>query len=272
MPLLGVTLFARQPVLERVGTFQEGYTLTVDEVIPAAPPELILTLATVKELPCRNIPIDASLKQKGNKIDIEVRGIGETGHCIDAVGPATYSQRLDIPSGVYKLTIKDRGRWAAYKLTLSESSVVLTGSGNALVLPDRRIKWRVPPNSLVLGCGKGRSSREEIMPLCWDVIDWIEQLPTMQQFGFPSGGVNPYYKGPDTSAFSYFKYQDASVLSSIPTCLVAIEDQVREAVGVSVTVQVWDGSVWYAMSRRAYHERHIQVPRRVTNVAACDHT
>ncbi len=99
--------------------------------------------------------------------------------------------------------------------------------------------------------------------LCADAQAWVARQPGIFRLSFSPGAINPYNPrpaGPPDDGIGFFRYDRVPSYEALRPCFDGIDTAIRDAVGVSVTVEDWRGVTITAYSRRSFHERHIEVP------------
>ena len=165
-------------------SIQEGYR-DHDSI---SEPSIMLSMATEKICPCCNWSIISEITMHGNKISIDVLGIYVPEICFTAVGPAQSTSFLDISEGKYSLYFSYRGFTDRYVLTVTDSSIKITGDVSQFTKPKFKLFWRYPPNSFVYLCG----TTTETSWICEDFLDTLLSEINLEEFQFPDSGEIPY--------------------------------------------------------------------------------
>lgn len=244
--------------------------LSVVEAVPAGGgiPELVLSLQTAREFGCLGYQIEADLARETGAdgeslLRLQLLGISPPGGiCAQAFGPADLRQALPAERGRYTLRITYADQADVYALTITDSTVLLVPRQASFTNADTRLLLRRPPRSFAFYCGTTTSAAE----LCTDIHHWLARQPGIEPMSFPEGGVIPYSRGIGTQhqARHYYRYAGEEALEAVERCFSEIRDQVREAVGIVLTIETWTGRLIQVMSQRSLHERHIEAPLRVT--------
>lgn len=129
-------------------SIQEGYP-NPDSI---SEPSIMLLMVTEKTYPCYNWSIISEITVQDNKILIDVLGIYVPEICLTALGPATSTSFLDISEGKYLLYFSYREVMDRYVLTVTDSSIEITGDASQFTKPKCKLFWRYPPNSFVYLC------------------------------------------------------------------------------------------------------------------------
>lgn len=227
------------------------------------PPGLRLSMGTAREYSCVGFRIEGDLSVGGESLDLELFGISPGGTiCLPMTDPARLGANLPVGTGRHEFRIRYHGRTDLHELVVTDSTFRLVPRSATFTRADTSLGLRVPRHTFALNCGR----LENAPGLCEDVTTWIASRSGIESFEFPGDGVIAYERGPGT--FRYFRYAREEALDEVLRCLPRIEDQIREAVGVTLTIETWDGRRFVASSRRSNHEPHIEAPRTVT--AQCD--
>lgn len=233
-------------------------------------PAMVLGIETVQQYGCLGFRIRYSFVRRVDTLRVVLGAIERPKDlCALMLGPATMGQVLALPSGHYVLLIQGGKVSDQLELVITDSSSNLVSKRTTFVAADERFWWRYPRNSLALFC---ENSLGVAKSLCADVHGWLTTQPGIVQLYFPPKGVNPYR--PDSSLsgdqmLSVFRYRDPGALAVVRHCFSEIEVEIRETVGVALTIRTWTGDQITAWSRKSYHEPHIPVPARVTPGPAC---
>lgn len=231
-------------------------------------PVLILEMSTLRQYSCLGYRIEHSLKQRGKALHVELlRVAGPGGLCQQAMGPAILARQLDLVPGRYTLHISDGSKADRFTLDLTDSSTAVVTESASYVEPDTRLRWRFPRRSFALTCGVVPVA----LPVCEDVQRWLKRQTGISEVVFPPGGLNPYQadlNGVPTHTLNVFSYTRDRPFDAIRRCFAEIEERIRETVAVYLTL-MWNDDHLVIRSRKAYHERHVEVPERVTSGPAC---
>lgn len=253
-------------------TLFEPVRATVHERVwvPGVLPSMVLEIQTVRQYSCLGFAIRYSFARRKDTLTVVIGGIERPkDFCANALGPATMGQVLVLPSGRYVLLIQGGRVSDQLQLVITDSSSNLVTRRATFVEADERFWWRYPPHSVALFC---ENSLGVAKSLCADVHRWLAAQPGIVELYLPPNGVNPYR--PDSSLsgdqmLSVFRYKDAGALEMVRGCFSEIEAEIRETVGVVLTIRTWTGDQYAVWSHRAYHEPHISVPERVTTGPRC---
>ncbi len=152
-------------------------------------PSIMLSMVTEKIYPCCNWSIICDVIVDGNIVSVDFLGIYIPEICLTALGPAHYTSFLDIPEGEYSLYFTYKGVVDAYVLTVTDSSIKISGNVSPeFTKPKFYQFWRYPPNSLVYLCG----TTTETSWICEDFLDTLLSEVNLEQFQFPNSGKIPY--------------------------------------------------------------------------------
>ena len=235
---------------------------------PGELPRLVLALWTVKMFGCSAYRISHDLRLVGDTVRLQlygvVRPIGDV--CAEALEPASMSRELDLGNGRYTLLVSYRKARDRLMLDISDTMTMVTGLDSSLVEADERPRWRYRPNSFVLQCN------DQGAGFCDDVSQWLVRQSGISRDSFPAGGINPF-RPQDYSDQGrvFYRYDHIASFLRLRSCFSSIQAQIAEAVGVSASLETWRGERIDAVSDRAFHERHIERPARVTDTPACQH-
>jgi hypothetical protein len=246
--------------------------LVVEEGAPDKPHKehaLSLHMATIDQYPCLGFGIGHSFTRRRDTLEFVLsRIVAPNGDCYAAIGPAELRRELPDSAGHYTLLIGTRTTQDRLELDISDSSFVLIAKRVSFTTADERLWWRRPPQSMAFYC----ENVNVALPVCDDIKRWLTVRPDVHRLRFGETGVNPYWpdssKTPDFTVAT-FRYVDDSVLRVIRRCFAEVDTKIKEAVGVSLTIQTWKGERITAWSKRSYDEPHIPIPKRVTDGPAC---
>lgn len=237
-------------------------------------PILELGIATVRTFGGLCFRIQNSLARRGDTVWVHLLGIASprtaraAALCPAMIGPATMVRPLPLRAGRYPLFIDFRNKKDTLTLTITDSSTILTGVRTTFVHPDERLRWRFPWHSFAFFC----ENTEVASLVCADVERWLTRQPGITELRLSPLGINPYW--PDTTnhpgqRMVVFGYTNNAVLGRIRGCFAEIQNEIREAVGVFLTIRTWTGDRITAGSARSLHQPHIQMPQTVTSGNVC---
>lgn len=231
---------------------------------PGADPRIVLAVSTANQFGCL-AHIDHELWLVRDTLYLDLHGATTpSDFCMDMMGPPNLSRELPLRNGRFPLLVSYRGNSDRLMLDISDTATMVTGLDSGVVEADERPRWRNPRNSFYLACSDRGGG------FCDDVRRWLVRQPGISQASFPAGGINPYRpEDYATEGRIFYRYDKQPSFELLRQCFASIEDQIREAVGVSVGLETWRGEYINAYSRRANHERHIEPPGRVTETPAC---
>jgi len=240
-----------------------------EQILAGRPPTLVLTLETVRQYSCLGFGIDHAFTQRADTLRLTFFGVSAPmGLCPTAFGPASTSRELHIPPGRYALVIDYRAASDSMALEVTDSSTKPTSERATFVEADERLRWRYPQRTFALFCG----SIEVARSVCEDVRRWLLGRAGIAQLYLSPEGLNPYRPEPGKNSdeqAAFFRYANQKALGPVRRCFAEIEGQIRQAVGVFLTLRTWTGEQITAWSGRSYDQAHIAVPRRVTAGPTC---
>lgn len=237
--------------------------MEVAEAVWRSPPALGITMSTVREFGCLGYAIEHDFRRDGSTLTLELTGVHNPSEvCPAAIGPARLNRNLRVEPGRYTLVVRSGTLEDRFALEVTPAFTRLAAErAPRFVQADERVRWRFPPGSFALSCTNVQVAK----PVCDDLEGWLARQPGIRRLSFGEG-ANPYRPEraprPDEQA-SFWRYEGAA-LGRVRRCLSVVEGEIREAVGVSLRVDTWDGQRITAWSTRSYHEPHIPMPARVT--------
>ena len=160
-------------------------------------PSVKLILRTEKEYGCFNWSIDETFEVCGSELTLEIHGIHVPDVCLDAFGPATAAEKLELHNGIYTLSIENGDFTDQYAVSVTDSTLGLLGSDSTISRAEHTLFWRYPENSFVYLCG----TTTETSWMCDDFLDSLHEAVTLTEFTFPDTGRTCY---PRSSAGHYF--------------------------------------------------------------------
>jgi hypothetical protein len=256
--------------LDSLIRFDRGRLTLKEERKSGEKPRIVLSLRTVQQFSCLGFFIDHDLRENRDTLYLKIHGVAPPlGPCPAAVGPARLSRELNVMTNrTYTLLITYGKLSNRLLLDISDSTLAVTGLDSSLVEADERPRWRYPQNSFAFHC----SNVEVARSICRDVEQWLARQPGISTLVLPPGWIDPYNPDPPgrpDDRTSLYRYDQPASFSRLRLCFGAIENRIREAVGVFLALEDWRGLQMGASSRRSYHERHIERPERVTDQPAC---
>lgn len=272
MKLFALAVILLAPALRPASAQQEPLLglirVSVEEpVIEGRQPRVTVMLATVGEYGCGNFTIATRERRAADTIEITLRGLAPTQLCDDSFGSAQAGILIDVKPMQYVLAITrgqstDRLRLAVTPTRLS----VRSDQGLTFLKPDTSAFSRPSAHSFLVSCGT-----PNVPELCEDLAGWFARLPGIvarplaanEKIGFPR------YAGSWHDDYRLFEYQSDRAFRPVRRCFRFLADTLEQAVGVGVTLQTADGEVLRAWSRRALHEPHIPVPRKISGSSGC---
>ncbi|HEY8197582.1 MAG TPA: hypothetical protein VIG04_11410 [Gemmatimonadales bacterium] len=229
-----------------------------------------LVLRTVRRFSCSGYHLDHDMQRAGfDTLLLNLHGVAAPHEaCPGPAGPATMSRELPTEPARKILLVSYGGRSDRLILEVSDSATTVKALDSSLVQADERPRWRYPPNGFVLRCG----DLEQARTLCSDAQAWVAQQPGISRISFSQGAKNPPSPKPaiaPDAGIGFYSYDQVVYFERLRPCFGAIDKAIREAVGVFLTLEDWRGTRITANSQRASHERHIEVPSRMSNLPAC---
>jgi len=203
-------------------------------------PEIILSMWTEEIFGCCNFHIESEMLRMGNNITINLLGIYMPSVCLTALGPASSSEFLDLPEGVYSLNFVHRFDLDRYDLIVSDSSLEVIRKNARFTEPEVEVFWRYPPNSFVYFCG----TLTETSWICQDFLNILLSEVNLQEIYFPDFGeacyprssMGHYYDMPAR----YFLYESEEDFDRAGEVLEAYTHAVIENYsGVSLSFMNW---------------------------------
>jgi hypothetical protein len=242
--------------------------LSVDEPVREGErPSIELTLATLEEYPCSNFSIATSQRRRADTVNVTIVGLVPEQLCDDAFGPAHARLPLRLSPARYTLTISRGNEIDRLQLDVTASSLIVRPRGRlAFIRPDTSVFLRPAARSFLVSCGT-----PNIQELCDDLATWLasqpgivrRQLAANDSIGFPR------YGGYWHTDYQLYEYANYEALEPVRRCMRYVADTLAESVGAGITLQTANGEVMWAWSRRALHEPHIPVARKVSGTRGC---
>jgi len=217
--------------------FQEGYP----HYDRGSEPGIVLSMATEKGYPCCNWSIRCQVTVQNQEIFILVSGIHVPAGCYTAFGPATARKFLGLSAGEYSVQFAYRNLTDSYSLTVTDSSVEITGHTSRFTKPEYKLLWRYPSNSFAYLCG----TTAETAWICKDFADTLLGELNLEEFQFPECGEIPYPCSSaghhyDTPA-RYFLYQKEEHFDKAGEILRSYTHQViTQHIGTSISLIGWN--------------------------------
>lgn len=227
----------------------------------------VMQVATVRQYGCLGFNIKHDYVRRGDTLAFRLTGVEAMPNvCAAAMGPAILSKSLHLASGRYTVDIERDAAHDYFGLSITDSTFAVVPRSATSIVADSRTWWRRPLRSIAFSCGNERQA------LCDDVRRWFGGREDVKEISFGSSGVNPYAHTSLDSVSSptttYLVTHD-STMSAIRRCFAEIQTKIRDAVGVSLQVQFWNGSGIWIWSNKSYSEPHIAAPPQVTEGAEC---
>ncbi len=200
-------------------------------------PFIQLSMDTKDIYNCMNYRIDSKLTSTSSGQRIDINGVQDQGVCLTALGPAQNDFALDLQPGDYNLTFKYQQASYNYTLTVTESSLQISGDSNSFVQPKIETFWRYPENSFTYLC----SSTEDTRWMCEEFEQVLNDSLDISSFTFPDQGTKPYPSvGQQYDIASYYDYPEETIFQEAGEMLEAYSDTVvSEYEGAYLSVISW---------------------------------
>ncbi|MCX6841587.1 MAG: hypothetical protein NTX53_04800 [candidate division WOR-3 bacterium] len=171
-------------------------------------PRIELSMATEKIYPESYLSIAAGVWIDGPLVAVDIDGIHYPDVLLTMPGPAVFTWPLDLAGGRYVCRFSYGGHDDTYFLTVTDSSIRVSGTEGSITKPPTALCWRHPVNSFAYVCG----TTEEDTWVYDDFLDSLRDQVSLTEFGFPDSGVIPYPRSSsghhrDMPA-KYFLYQN----------------------------------------------------------------
>lgn len=176
-----------QPNSEFIFQVQEAHRL---DGLPGEP-ESMLFLVTAEQLECCNYQIRTQVKTQGEMLRVDVLGMElPGGMCLTALGPARAQVPLSSLAALERIVFRRGGEAAAFRVTVDETSIHVSGPGSELTHPGDTLVWRFPRRSMVYTCG----TLTEDSCLCQQFRDTLLARLDLESIAVPEMGLWPYPK------------------------------------------------------------------------------
>jgi hypothetical protein len=185
----------------------------------------------------------------------------------DAFGPAYARLPLHLSPGQYTLTITRGDEKDLLELGVTSSSLIVRPRGRlAFIRPDTSVFLRAAARSFLVSCGT-----PNVQELCDDLTTWLARQPGIvrRQLAANDSIGFPRYGGYWQTDYQLYEYASDEALEPVRRCMSYVADTLVLSVGAGITLQTADGEVMWAWSRRALHEPHIPVARKVSGTRDC---
>jgi hypothetical protein len=244
--MAGLTLFWGSACSERTLTPREGRVVfSVGESYRSTPgpPTIQLRLETEKIYPCCNYILVTRLSHSGSEFIADIQGIDESVVCFTSLGPAGFSEFIELGNGRYALQFRDGHEWSAYWLTVDEGALTIQGqaeSGSGLAIPASTVFWRYPQNSFAVICGT-------TVETAWVFEDFLSRLRAaveLREIEFPAYGELGYPRAPQGHWVNhpgrYFGYGDPQDFAAAGEVLrTYVRDVIGPLQGVGIELRNW---------------------------------
>jgi hypothetical protein len=267
--LMAMMVLLRAPAaLGQTNPIQGPITLTAAEnVVETTRPHMGLILATVGKYSCSNLRFAAPFHLSGDSILITIGDIESPGMCDEAFGPGYGYVHLALDPGSYTVAITrgqitDRGR-----LRVTKDRLMIQQLGELMFIqPDTVPLLRARARSFLVTCGAPSAS-----DLCADIRQWIARQPGIYRVKISDSTkiAFPRYGGYGHADYDLFTYGDDEALRPLVRCMRFLSDTLTLAVGVGVTLQTANGSIYRAWSMRSYDQHHIAIPSKISGSKEC---
>lgn len=230
-------------------------------------PRIALSVETVRHYSCANYAIESQVTRVGDTIRVALTGVNRPTTCLTAFGPAVGRVSLDVPPGRYMLAVSRFAESERFVIDISDTTLTLRrASDQRFIQPDTTTFWRPHPRSFFVSCGT-----PNVPDLCSDLRTWLLRQSGVTERAIPAAGRVGFvrYGGYLRNDYALFHYASDEALNAIRDCMTEVAAAVADAVGVGIHLQAATGERMVAWSKRALHEKHIEVPRRVTDGDRC---
>lgn len=210
-------------------------------------PVLAINIASKKIYGCVNYSIIAETKIYNDKIDISLNGIQVPNICLTALGPAAYRDTLNIPNGIYQLTIHSTNFSSTFSVTITDSTIEIGNNPDTVVQSQYNLLFRYRPNSFAFMCG----CLPEDSTICLAFLDTLKSKIDLQEFTFPPNGKIPYpasvggyyYDAP----VKYFYYKSETDFNKISGILKDYKQKYLSGkTGYGIWIQSWMNKYIYS--------------------------
>jgi len=115
-------------------------------------PHLFLSVITEKEFPCSNFGIEHSMSVDESTVKITFGEIIYTELCLTALGPASFSEELNLSKGLYTLEFHNKEKVDKYSLDISTDTVSIKSFESTFTKTEQTTNKRTPKNLLRADC------------------------------------------------------------------------------------------------------------------------
>lgn len=179
---------------------------------------IFLILKTDAVYECANYKIVANTIKSADRIVVDIKGIQREQICLEAMGQATFSEKLGDLKGELDLILRYEGEEDKYKLVVSDEAINITSLNSSFTHIDHPLSLlRIPKNAIWAECGHydriGCEENNQYTSVCQKFFKELEELGA-EQFK-PKNGTYAF-AGFDRQNLRHFKYYgDASKLESL---------------------------------------------------------
>ena len=200
-------------------------------------PFIQLSMDTKDIYRCMNFRIDSRLTSTPSGQLIDINGVRDQYVCLAALGPAQNEFTLDLQPGDYELTFNYRSKSYDYTLSVTETSLQITGDSDSFIEPKFKTFWRYPENSFTYLC----SSTQDTRWMCEEFEQTLNDSLDLSSFTFPDHGTKPYPSvGDQYDIATYYDYSEESVFQKAGEMLEAYSDNVvNQHEGAYLSVISW---------------------------------
>jgi len=179
---------------------------------------IFLILKTDAVYGCANYKIAANTTKSADRIVVDIKGIQREQVCLDAMGQATFSEKLGDLKGELNLILRYEGEEDRYKLAVSDEAINITSLNSSFTRIDHPLSLlRILKNVIWAECGHydriGCEENNQYTSVCQRFFKELEELGA-EPFK-PKNGTYAF-AGFDRQNLRHFKYSgDASKLESL---------------------------------------------------------
>lgn len=179
---------------------------------------IFLILKTDAVYGCANYKIVANTIKSADRIVVDIKGIQREPICLEAMGQATFSEKLEDLKGELDLVLRYESEEDRYKLAVSDDAINITSLNSSFTHIDHPLSLlRIPQNAIWAECGHydriGCEENNQYTSICQKFFKELEELGA-EPFE-PKNGTYAF-AGFDRQNLRHFKYYgDASKLESL---------------------------------------------------------
>ncbi len=179
---------------------------------------IFLILKTDAVYECANYKIVANTIKSADRIVVDIKGIQREQICLEAMGQATFSEKLGDLKGELDLILRYEGEEDRYKLAVSDESINITSLNSNFTHIVHPLSFlRIPKDVIWAECGHydkiGCEENSQYTSVCQKFFKELEELGA-EPFE-PKNGTYAF-AGFDRQNLRHFKYSgDASKLESL---------------------------------------------------------